>query len=87
MNGRKKLVMRGVLPPEREWKYTYLPFDVPEGIGRIDVAYSYDSAIGSDPHLSGGNTIDIGIFDSRGIAPNSPGYRGWSGSARASVRG
>lgn len=78
------LVLEGVLPPEREWKYTYLPFDVPQGIGRIDVAYTYDAAIGSDPQLQGGNTIDIGIFDSRGIEFHSPGYRGWSGSARAS---
>jgi hypothetical protein len=76
------LVLEGVLSPEQHWKYTYLPFDVPENIGRIDVAYSYDDVIGSDPQLSGGNTVDIGIFDTRGYAPHSPGYRGWSGSAR-----
>lgn len=77
------LILEGILPPEREWKYTYLPFEVPAGIGRIDVAYTYDAAIGSDPELGGGNTIDIGIFDARGIEFHSPGYRGWSGSARA----
>ncbi|MEP7291742.1 MAG: PHP domain-containing protein [Chloroflexota bacterium] len=76
-------VLEGILPPEREWKYSYAPFDVPDGVERIDVAYRYDAAIGSDPHLSGGNTIDIGIFDARGIGFHSPGFRGWSGSARA----
>jgi hypothetical protein len=78
------LVLEGVLPPEQQWKYFYLPFAVPENVGRIDVSYSYDSVIGSDPQLSGGNTIDIGIFDSRGIDFHSPGYRGWTGSARSS---
>jgi hypothetical protein len=73
-----------MLPPEQAWKFTYLPFEVPENIGRIDVAYHYDSAIGSDPALTGGNTIDIGIFDPRGIDCHASGYRGWSGSARPS---
>jgi hypothetical protein len=78
------LVLEGVIPPEKHWKYVYLPFDVPENIGRIDVSYSYDAAIGSDPQLSGGNTIDIGIFDARGYEAHSAGYRGWTGSARQS---
>jgi len=33
-----------------------------------------------DPRLVGGNTLDIGIFDPRGIAPSNLGFRGWSGS-------
>lgn len=78
------LALEGVIPPEREWLYTYVPFDVPEGIRRIDVAYSYDAAIHSDPHISGGNTLDIGIFDARGVDFHSQGFRGWTGSARAS---
>src|SRR5512134_1930285 len=78
------LVLEGTLTPDHVWKYTYLPFEVPQNIGRIDVEYTYDSAIGSDPHLSGGNTVDIGIFDARGIGTHSLGYRGWTGSARSS---
>jgi hypothetical protein len=78
----QSLVLEGTLTPDQHWKYTYLPFEVPENIGRIDISYTYDSVIGSDPQLSGGNTVDIGIFDSRGIAPHSSGYRGWTGSAR-----
>jgi len=76
-------MLEGVLSPEQRWEYVYLPFEVPENIGRIDVTYTYDAVIGSDPHLSGGNTIDIGIFDSRGTDIHSPGYRGWTGSARS----
>ena len=64
--------------------YTNLPFDVPEGIGRIDVSYEYSDQVGSDPHLTNGNTVDIGIFDPRGAGFNEGGFRGWSGSARSS---
>ena len=46
----------------------------------LHVHYGYSDRIPSDPLLSGGNTLDIGLFDPRGIAPSSPGFRGWSGS-------
>jgi len=59
-----------------------VPFEVPAHTGRIDVRYSYDAAISSDPTLSGGNTIDIGIIDPRGAQFLTQGFRGWSGSAR-----
>ena len=78
------LLLEGDIPHNRQWIYTYVPFEMPEGIRRLEVSYSYDAAIHSDPHLSGGNTIDIGIFDARGIAHHSPGFRGWTGSARSS---
>lgn len=77
------LTLKGTLTPDQTLTYVHLPFDVPEGIERIDVAYRYDAAIGSDPHLSGGNTIDIGIFDPRGADFLKAGFRGWSGSARS----
>ena len=68
---------------ERDVKhYFHLPFAVPSGVRQLDVRYSYNDQIDSDPLLSGGNTLDIGIFDERGIAPSSPGYRGWSGSEK-----
>lgn len=77
------LTLVGTLTPDQTLTYIHLPFEVPEGIERIDVSYSYDAAISSDPTLSGGNTIDIGIFDSRGVDFLDAGYRGWSGSARS----
>ena len=64
--------------------YAYVPFDVPQGIGQIDVRYEYSDEVGSDPQLIDGNTVDIGIFDARGIQFMTEGFRGWSGSARHS---
>jgi hypothetical protein len=78
-----ELTLNGTLTPDQTLTYIHIPFEVPEGIERIDVAYTYDAAIASDPHLSGGNTIDIGIFDTRGVNFLSAGFRGWSGSARS----
>lgn len=68
--------------PDQTFTYINLPFEVPSGIGRIDVRYRYDAAISSDPTISGGNTVDIGIIDSRGAQFMTQGFRGWSGSAR-----
>src|SRR5579864_9447847 len=72
------------LRPEQVFTYIHIPFEVPVNVGRIDVAYHYEHAIISAPGLSDGNTIDIGIFDVRGIHWMSPGFRGWSGGARQS---
>ena len=46
----------------------------------MHLVYDYSDRIPSDPLLRGGNTLDIGLFDPRGIAASSPGFRGWSGS-------
>jgi hypothetical protein len=46
----------------------------------MHVAYDYSDRIPSDPQLRDGNTLDIVLFDPRGIASSSPGFRGWSGS-------
>jgi hypothetical protein len=75
--------LEGQIMPNQALRYVHLPFDVPPGIGRMEVEYDYDSAIGSDPGLAGGNTLDMGIFDPRGIDFLKAGYRGWSGSARS----
>lgn len=57
-----------------------LPFEVPEGTGRIDISYTVeplDAAAGGKPQL------DIGLFDPAGSAfLNAPGFRGWSGAFR-----
>lgn len=76
---------KGHLTPEtREAAtYIYLPFDVPDGVSRIEVRYDFTRA-GHAAHRAGHeNIIDIGLFDPRGHDFNSPGFRGWSGSARA----
>lgn len=74
------LVLRGTFDKSHERRYQHVPFNVPTGAKAIQIAYDYSYRISSDPLLSGGNTLDIGLFDPRGIAPSSPGFRGWSGS-------
>jgi hypothetical protein len=74
------VVLVGRFEREHERRYTHVPFEVPPGVRALHVHYEYSDRIPSDPLLSGGNTLDIGLFDPRGIEPSSPGFRGWSGS-------
>ncbi len=76
------LTLDYLIRPEQALTYIHVPFDVPPHTGQIDVAYTYDAAISSDPTLTGGNTIDIGLIDPRGEQFMTQGFRGWSGSAR-----
>ena len=82
MTDSRELVLEGHLPPSAAGSYHHVPFEMPSGVGRLDVRYEYQSAIASDPHLTGGNTLDIGIFDARGSHFPGGGFRGWTGSAR-----
>lgn len=55
--------------------YLYLPFDVADGVTRIDVTLAYPKA----PDC----IIDLGCFDPRDTGwPSDQGFRGWSGGAR-----
>ncbi len=72
----------GELAPDREKTYLHLPFAVPDGAVRLEVTYHYSDRISSDPLVTGGNTIDLGVFDEHGIEFLSAGFRGWSGSSR-----
>src|SRR5712692_3337681 len=74
------LVLRGSFAAADVRRYAHVPFEVPPGVRSLHVVYEYSERIPSDPQLLGGNTLDIGVFDPRGIAPSSPGFRGWSGS-------
>src|SRR5262245_58177577 len=60
--------------------WVYLPVDVPSGVRQIDVSYSYDKP--AEPFGTVTNSLDIGIFDERGIAVRGKGFRGWSGGFR-----
>lgn len=82
MSRTETLQLEGKAQPDQTKTYLMLPFMMPSDVVRVDVHYTYSAAIGSDPHLTGGNTIDIGIFDPRGKHFLGPGFRGWSGSAR-----
>lgn len=69
----------------QERTFQHLPFEVPEGIVQLHLSIAYNNRIGSNPLLTGGNTLDIGLFDDRGTASGGPGLRGWSGSERTEI--
>ena len=79
------VALRGRFTPEQTRMYTHLPFTVPPGVSRLHLEYDYSDQIDSSPLLAGGNTLDLGLFDQRGIAAGSPGFRGWSGSAQRAL--
>jgi hypothetical protein len=74
--------LTGYLRPEQAENYYNVPFEMPDGVRRLEVSYAYSGEIGADVHLTGGNTLDIGLFDQRGAAYPGAGFRGWTGSAR-----
>jgi hypothetical protein len=74
------VTLHGRFSKADEKRYTHVPFEVPAGVRALHLRYDYSDRIPSDPLLSGGNTLDIGLFDPRGIETSSVGFRGWSGS-------
>ena len=74
------LTLTGRFEKDHERRYAHVPFEVPPGVRQLHIRYAYSDQIDSDPLVGGGNTLDIGVFDERGIAEGSPGFRGWSGS-------
>jgi hypothetical protein len=75
-------ILEGFFSPEQAENYYNIPFEMPAHVCRLEVSYTYSAEIGSDPHLTGGNTLDIGLFDQRGADYPGRGFRGWTGSAR-----
>jgi hypothetical protein len=74
------LVLDGHFTDADRMRYALVPFEVGPGHRQLHIRYAYSDRIDSDPLLSGGNTLDIGLFDPRGTDTGSPGFRGWSGS-------
>lgn len=79
------IILSGRFEPEEMQIYRHVPFDVPGGKCQLHMEVSYNDQIGSSLLLSGGNTLDIGLFDERGIHSGSTGFRGWSGSNKTSI--
>lgn len=77
-------VLEGHFAPEQVGQYYNVPFEMPDHVCRLEVSYEYSHQISSDVHLTGGNTLDIGLFDQRGGEYPGAGFRGWTGSARQS---
>ncbi len=86
MNGEhwSETTIEGFFAPEQAEDYYSIPFEMPAHVRRLEVSYTYSAEIDSDPHLTGGNTLDIGLFDQRGADYPGKGFRGWTGSARHS---
>ncbi len=64
--------------------YLLLPFEVPPGIGRLTVHYTYTHRVSAALPGGSGNVVDIGVFDPRGAEVfRGHGFRGWSGSDRS----
>ncbi len=60
--------------------FVYLPVEIPAGVNKISVSYSY-----SRPGVPAGllsNSCDIGVFDEKGVELQGKGFRGWSGGFR-----
>jgi hypothetical protein len=78
--GEETLVAHGRFEPGApDW--VYLPVELPDGVVELAVRCSHDRPDGrrGEP----GNTLDLGIFDQRGIEPgDTAGFRGWSGGSR-----
>lgn len=71
--------------PQEEKTFRHIPFDVPEGVRQLHISVTYNDRIDSNPMLTGGNTLDVGVFDHQGIESGGPGLRGWSGSVRTEI--
>jgi hypothetical protein len=56
---------------------------VPPRTTRLEVSYHFEHPKQGDLGASGGNVLDLGIFDPRGTDFLTDGFRGWSGSIRS----
>jgi hypothetical protein len=74
------IVLEGRFTERDLQRYSLVPFLVEPGHRQIHFRYDYTDRIDADQFLSGGNTLDIGLFDPRGTETGSRGFRGWSGS-------
>jgi hypothetical protein len=73
-------VLEGRFTEADRERYSLVPFSVAAGHRQMHVRYSYSDRIDADQFVTGGNTLDIGLFDPRGTETGSRGFRGWSGS-------
>jgi hypothetical protein len=57
-------------------RYQYVPFDLPKGVSRLHVSYTYDKAEGE-------NVVDLGLFEPGPLDLGTRAFRGYSGGARS----
>jgi hypothetical protein len=83
IDGEREYLFRLRYTAAEERRYVRLPFEVPDGIGRIECAYAYPR-FENETRPDGferieANIADIGLLDERGK------LRGWSGSNRTEI--
>lgn len=79
------IVLTAHFDESEEGTFRHVPFDLPSGVEQIRVQVEYNDKVSSDPRVTGGNTLDIGIFDQYGIETGGSGFRGWSGSTLTEI--
>lgn len=79
------LALTGRFTIEETQSFRQVPFVVPAGVQQVHLRVRYNDQIDSSPFRSGGNTLDVGLFDERGTVAGGPGFRGWSGSSRLAI--
>lgn len=79
----RELAITRTFGPDDQGRYLRLPFDVPPGTDRVEVAYAYERfATGERPEGRDRREVaivDLGLYDEAGR------LRGWSGSERSAV--
>jgi hypothetical protein len=75
----KATIVRHYTPADRvSGRYQYVPFDVPPGTARLQIAYRYDRDAGE-------NVVDLGLFEPGILDLGTAAFRGYSGGARAAI--
>ena len=72
-------IVKHYTPADRvSGRYQYVPFDVPPGTARLQIAYDYDRD-------NGENVVDLGLFEPGVLDLGTPAFRGYSGGAKKSI--
>lgn len=82
---KQPIVLNTRFEPGEDGTLRHLPFDLPKAIDRFRIAIDYNDRIDAHPQITGGNTLDVGLFDQHGIAAGGAGFRGWSGSNKLEI--
>src|SRR6185436_4680640 len=75
----KQTITRHFTPADRErGRYQYVPFDVPNGVTEMTIAYRYDTAAGA-------SVVDLGLIEPGPLTLGATKFRGYSGGATRTV--
>ena len=78
------LRLSGQVAEDDAESYSVYPFAVPDGVGRVEVAYRWEEVQPAASTPLTKTTIDLGLWDEDGYRSET-GFRGWSGSRQSQV--